>query len=226
MILAIDQGTTGSTCIVFDEQAEPIRFIYREFTQHFPKPGWVEHDAAEIWAVTQAVAGEALADAEVRAGELVAVGITNQRETVCVWDPSTGEPLHRAIVWQDRRTVERCEQLRAAGHEELVRARTGLVLDPYFSGTKIEWLLRNVDKLEPSVHVTARRCSARSMRGSSSSCAASTQQTPRTRRARCSMTSQRVAGIQNYSLCWRSPSGPCRAWVRVQWEDLRQARSV
>jgi glycerol kinase len=147
MILAIDQGTTGTTCIVFDEQAESVGRAYREFTQHFPRPGWVEHDAQEIWAVTQAVAGEALADAEVRAGELVAVGITNQRETVCVWDPSTGEPLHRAIVWQDRRTAERCEELRAAGHEELVRARTGLVLDPYFSGTKIEWLLRNVDGL-------------------------------------------------------------------------------
>jgi glycerol kinase len=147
MILAIDQGTTGTTCIVFDEQAQPVGRAYREFTQHFPKPGWVEHDAAEIWEVTQAVAGEALADAEVRAGELVAVGIANQRETVCVWDPATGKPLHRAIVWQDRRTAERCEELRAQGHEPLVRERTGLVLDSYFSGTKIEWLLENVDGL-------------------------------------------------------------------------------
>jgi glycerol kinase len=147
MILAIDQGTTGTTCIVFDERAEPVGRAYREFTQHFPKPGWVEHDAGEIWEVTQAVAGEALADAGVRAGELVAVGITNQRETVCVWDPATGEPLHRAIVWQDRRTAERCERLRAEGHEPLVRERTGLVLDSYFSGTKIEWLLENVDGL-------------------------------------------------------------------------------
>ncbi len=147
MILAIDQGTTGTTCIVFDEQAESVGRAYREFTQYFPRPGWVEHDAWEIWEVTQAVAGEALADAEVRPGELLAVAITNQRETVCVWDPATGEPLHRAIVWQDRRTAERCEELRAAGHEELVRVRTGLVLDPYFSGTKIEWLLRNVDGL-------------------------------------------------------------------------------
>jgi glycerol kinase len=149
MILAIDQGTTGTTCIVFDERAEPVGRAYREFTQHFPRPGWVEHDANEIWEVTQAVAGEALADAEVRPGELVAVGIANQRETVCVWDPSTGEPLHRAIVWQDRRTAERCEELRAGGHEALVRAYTGLVLDPYFSGTKIEWLLRNVEELAP-----------------------------------------------------------------------------
>ncbi len=147
MILAIDQGTTGTTCIVFDERAEPVGRAYRELTQHFPQPGWVEHDADEIWRVTQAVAGEALDEAGVRPGELTAVGITNQRETVCVWDPNTGEPLHRAIVWQDRRTTARCEQLRAAGHERLVRERTGLVLDPYFSGTKIEWLLRNVEGL-------------------------------------------------------------------------------
>jgi glycerol kinase len=147
VILAIDQGTTGTKCIVFDERAEPVGNAYREFAQHFPQPGWVEHDANEIWQVTRAVAGEALEDAHVRPGELTAVGIANQRETVCVWDPATGEPLHRAIVWQDRRTAERCEQLRAAGHEQLVRERTGLVLDPYFSATKIEWLLENVDGL-------------------------------------------------------------------------------
>jgi glycerol kinase len=147
VILAIDQGTTGSTCLVFDERAEPIGRAYREFSQHFPEPGWVEHDAAEIWEVTQAVAGEALLDAGVRPGELAAVGITNQRETVCVWDPATGQPLHRAIVWQDRRTTVRCEELRAAGYEALVRERTGLVLDPYFSASKIEWLLRNVEGL-------------------------------------------------------------------------------
>ena len=100
---------------MFDEQAEPIGRAYREITQAFPRPGWVEHDPREIWEVTHAVAGEALADAGVRAGELAAVGITNQRETVCVWDPATGEPLHRAIVWQDRRTAARCDELRAAG---------------------------------------------------------------------------------------------------------------
>ncbi|HZL48940.1 MAG TPA: glycerol kinase GlpK [Solirubrobacteraceae bacterium] len=147
MILAIDQGTTGTTCFVFDERAEPIGRAYRELTQHFPQPGWVEHDAAEIWSVTQAVAGEALEDAGVRPGELAAVGVANQRETVCVWDPSSGEPLHNAIVWQDRRTAVRCEELRAAGHEPLLRARTGLVLDPYFSATKIEWLLEHVPGL-------------------------------------------------------------------------------
>ncbi len=120
---------------------------YREFSQHFPQPGWVEHDAAEIWEVTHAVAGEALADAGARPGDLQAVGITNQRETVCVWDPAAGWPLHNAIVWQDRRTAARCEELRAGGLEPLVRERTGLVLDPYFSATKIQWLLENVPGL-------------------------------------------------------------------------------
>jgi glycerol kinase len=148
VILAIDQGTTGTTCFVYDEHFEPIGRSYREFRQHFPKPGWVEHDLAELWTVTQAVAGEALADAgDVRPGELAAVAIANQRETVCVWDPSTGEPLHRALVWQDRRTAPLCERLRADGHEPLIRARTGLVLDPYFSATKIAWLLEHVPGL-------------------------------------------------------------------------------
>ena len=147
MILAIDEGTTGTTCLVFDERAEPIGRAYREITQHFPQPGWVEHDAAEIWELTLAVAHEALADAGVAASELAAIGITNQRETVCVWDPASGAPLHRAIVWQDRRTAPRCDELRAAGKEALVRERTGLVLDPYFAGTKIEWLLEHVDGL-------------------------------------------------------------------------------
>jgi glycerol kinase len=147
VILAIDQGTTGTTCLVFDEDAQVAGRAYREFRQHFPRPGWVEHDAAEIWEVTHAVAGEALEDAGVRSGELEAIGIVNQRETVCVWDPQSGEPLHRAVVWQDRRTAARCDELRAAGHEDLVRRKTGLVLDPYFSGTKIEWLLENVEGL-------------------------------------------------------------------------------
>jgi glycerol kinase len=147
MLLAIDQGTTGTTCLVFDLEGELLGRAYREFTQRFPRPGWVEHDAAEIWDVSHAVAGEALADAGVRPGELEAVGITNQRETVVCWDPSTGEPLHPALVWQDRRTAARCDELREAGVEERVRERTGLVLDPYFSATKIEWLLREVDGL-------------------------------------------------------------------------------
>jgi glycerol kinase len=147
VILAIDQGTTGTTCLVFDASAQLAGRAYREFKQHFPRPGWVEHDAAEIWDVTRAVAHEALEDAGLGDGDLQAIGITNQRETVCVWDPKTGEPLHHALVWQDRRTAERCDALRAAGHEALVRTRSGLVLDPYFSATKIEWMLANVEGL-------------------------------------------------------------------------------
>jgi glycerol kinase len=126
---------------VFDERGRPAGRAYREFRQHFPRPGWVEHDANEIWEVTRAVAGEALEAAGGNGGKLSAIGITNQRETVVAWDRDTGEPLHRAIVWQDRRTARRCDELREAGHEALVRERTGLVLDPYFSGTKIEWLI-------------------------------------------------------------------------------------
>jgi glycerol kinase len=148
MLLAIDQGTTGTTSLVFDLEGELIGRAYREFTQHFPRPGWVEHDAGEIWEVSHAVAGEALEDAGVEPGELEAVGLTNQRETVVCWDPSTGEPLHHALVWQDRRTAARCAELREQGEEPGLRAKTGLILDPYFSATKIEWLLRNVDGLE------------------------------------------------------------------------------
>jgi glycerol kinase len=147
MVLAIDQGTTGTTCLVFDTEGEPAGRAARELTQHFPRPGWVEHDLAEIWALTRAVAAEALDDAGVADGELAAIGITNQRETVCAWDPATGEPLHHALVWQDRRTAARCDALREAGHEALIRERTGLIIDPYFSATKLEWLLDNVDGL-------------------------------------------------------------------------------
>ena len=143
MILAIDQGTTGSTCLVFDGEGRIAGRSYSEFRQHFPEPGWVEHDAAEIWDVTRRVAVEAIVDAGIQGAELDAIGIANQRETVVAWDPDTGEPVHNALVWQDRRTAARCDELRSEGHEDLVRERTGLVLDPYFSGTKIEWLLRN-----------------------------------------------------------------------------------
>jgi glycerol kinase len=154
MILAIDQGTTGTTCIVFGDDGRMRGRAYREFRQHFPEPGWVEHDADEIWDVTRKVGAEALDDAGIEGGNLTAIGITNQRETVVAWDPSSGEPIHRALVWQDRRTAKRCDELKEAGHEELVRDRTGLVIDPYFSGTKIEWILRNVDGAENAVFGT------------------------------------------------------------------------
>ncbi len=154
MILAIDQGTTGTTCLVFDGDGRIRGRAYSEFGQHFPRPGWVEHDANEIWDVTRRVARHALADAKVDTGSLDAIGITNQRETVVAWDPKTGEPVHNALVWQDRRTAARCDELREAGHEDLVRERTGLVLDPYFSGTKIEWLLANVEAARDAVFGT------------------------------------------------------------------------
>jgi glycerol kinase len=154
VILAIDQGTTGTTCLVFDREGRVRGRAYSEFEQFFPRPGWVEHDAGEIWEVTRRVAAEALADAGVSGPDLEAIGITNQRETVVAWDPQTGEPIHRALVWQDRRTAERCDELKEAGHEPLVRERTGLTIDPYFSGTKIEWLLRNVEGAERAVFGT------------------------------------------------------------------------
>jgi glycerol kinase len=154
VILAIDQGTTGTTCLVFDGDARIAGRAYSEFEQHFPRPGWVEHDATEIWETTRRVAAAAIADAGVDGGELEAIGISNQRETVVAWDPDSGEPIHRALVWQDRRTAERCEELRSDGREGLVRERTGLVIDPYFSATKIEWLLRNVDGAERAVFGT------------------------------------------------------------------------
>ncbi|MGH7555141.1 MAG: glycerol kinase GlpK [Longimicrobiales bacterium] len=141
-ILAIDQGTTGTTCLVLDERAHLQGRAYSEFRQHYPRPGWVEHDAREIWDVTLRVAREAIANAS--GVDLSAIGITNQRETVVLWDRATGEPVHHAIVWQDRRTAQRCRELKEAGREAWVRERTGLVLDPYFSATKIAWLLENV----------------------------------------------------------------------------------
>jgi glycerol kinase len=154
VILAIDQGTTGTTCLVFDREGQVCGRAYSEFEQFFPQPGWVEHDANEIWEVTRRVAAEAIAGAGTAGSELEAIGITNQRETVVAWDAQTGEPIHRALVWQDRRTAGRCDELKEAGHEALVRARTGLTIDPYFSATKIEWLLRNVEGAERAVFGT------------------------------------------------------------------------
>jgi glycerol kinase len=143
-ILAIDQGTTGSTVMVFDERGRVRSRAYSEFRQHYPKPAWVEHDAEEIWKVTLGLLAKALASAKVKPAQLAGIGITNQRETAVVWDRRTGKPIHRAIVWQDRRTAPVCDKLRKAGAEKEVRRKTGLVLDPYFSGTKVAWILDNV----------------------------------------------------------------------------------
>ncbi|MYL98537.1 glycerol kinase GlpK [Novosphingobium sp. FGD1] len=144
-VLAIDQGTTSTRSIVFDAEGKPVATAQREFTQHYPRDGWVEHDPEDIWRDVLATVKEAIEQAGLAAGDLAAIGITNQRETVVVWDKTTGEPVHRAIVWQDRRTARTCSALREAGHEELVRRKTGLLLDPYFSGTKLAWILDEVE---------------------------------------------------------------------------------
>lgn len=144
LILAIDQGTTSSRAILFDAQLQPVTSAQQEFVQHYPASGWVEHEPEDLWESTLAVCREALAQAGAGAGEVAAIGITNQRETTLLWDRRTGAAIHRAIVWQDRRTAERCAALEARGHGDLVAARTGLRLDPYFSGSKIAWILDNV----------------------------------------------------------------------------------
>lgn len=146
-ILAIDQGTTGSTVLIFDRAGDIRGRGYSEFPQYFPQPGWVEHDAAEIWTVTRRVIGEALASGGLAPQRISAIGIANQRETAVLWDRGTGEPVARALVWQDRRTAGTCETLRRAGHEATVRVKTGLLLDPYFSATKVRWLLDRIPGL-------------------------------------------------------------------------------
>ena len=146
-VLALDQGTTSSRAIVFDERGEIRGLDQREFPQHFPKPGWVEHDPNDIWRSQLDTAQGALRNAGITARDVAAIGITNQRETTIVWDKATGAPLHNAIVWQDRRTAPLCEELKEKGKEDRVREVTGLLLDPYFSGTKIAWFLDNVEGL-------------------------------------------------------------------------------
>ena len=144
-VLAIDQGTTSSRAILFDQDMKICGISQKEFTQHFPNSGWVEHDAYDLLNTTLETCRNVIADVGINAAEIAAIGITNQRETTIIWDKSTGQPIHNAIVWQDRRTSEMCETLRAGNHEDMVTATTGLLLDPYFSGTKVAWLLDNVD---------------------------------------------------------------------------------
>ncbi|RVU36785.1 glycerol kinase [Hwanghaeella grinnelliae] len=143
-VLAIDQGTTSSRAILFDENVAVAAIAQEEFDQHFPRSGWVEHEADDLWRTTLSTCRTAMKQAGATAGDIAAIGITNQRETTLVWDRKTGKPIHRAIVWQDRRTAETCATLKAAGHEALVTERTGLLLDPYFSGTKAAWILDEV----------------------------------------------------------------------------------
>jgi glycerol kinase len=143
-VLAIDQGTTSTRALVFDRNGSAVAIARREHAQHYPASGWVEHDPEDIWRDTLATAREVLGRSAVGEGSVAALGITNQRETVIIWERASGEPIHRAIVWQDRRTADECARLRAMGAEELVRRRTGLLLDPYFSGTKVSWILDHV----------------------------------------------------------------------------------
>ena len=151
-VLALDQGTTSSRALVFDASGAVVGRAQREITQYYPQPGWVEHDPDEIWQTTRATARAALDQAGVRAVDLAGVGITNQRETTVVWDRATGRPVHPAVVWQDRRTADACARLAAEGHAEAVRQRTGLVLDPYFSGTKLAWILDHVPGARDRAH--------------------------------------------------------------------------
>jgi glycerol kinase len=144
-ILAIDQGTTSTRAIVFDGDMKIVASAQEEFTQHFPRSGWVEHDPNDLWDTTLRTCRGALDKAGLTARDIAAIGITNQRETTVVWDKATGAPVHNAIVWQDRRTADYCRQMRAAGHEAVFTAKTGLLLDPYFSGTKLRWILENTD---------------------------------------------------------------------------------
>jgi glycerol kinase len=146
-VLSIDQGTTGTSVLIFDRDARVKGQVYAEIGQHFPRPGWVEHDVAEIWSVTLELITSALETSGIRAGALDAIGITNQRETTVLWERSSGRPVARAIVWQDRRTAALCEELKARGIEATVRRKTGLVIDPYFSATKVKWLLDTIPGL-------------------------------------------------------------------------------
>ena len=148
-ILALDQGTTSSRAILFDHAGNPVATAQREFPQHYPRPGWVEHDPEELWTSQRTTIDEVLASAKATLRDIAAIGIANQRETTLLWDRRTGEPVARAIVWQDRRTAEFCERLRAAGHEPEISRRSGLVLDSYFSGTKLAWLLDNIPGARP-----------------------------------------------------------------------------
>ncbi len=143
-ILALDQGTTSSRAIIFDKQGAIVAVAQKEFKQLFPQAGWVEHDPMEIWTTQAGVAGEAILRANATGADIAAIGITNQRETTIVWDRKTGKPVHNAIVWQDRRTADYCNQLKKEGKEQMIREKTGLILDAYFSGTKIKWILDNI----------------------------------------------------------------------------------
>ena len=157
-VLALDQGTTSSRAIVFDHAGRVVAVAQREFEQIFPRAGWVEHDPGAIWSSQIEVAGEAMGSAGLAAGDVTAIGITNQRETTVVWDRETGRPVHHAIVWQDRRTASMIDRVKADGAEPMIRQRTGLVPDAYFSGSKVGWILEHVDGARAAVfwHISSK----------------------------------------------------------------------
>ena len=144
-IIALDQGTTSSRAILFDKAGEVVEISQKEFTQHFPKPGWVEHDPQQIWGTILAVVAEVLSKTDTDPKEIASIGITNQRETTVVWDKNTGKPVYNAIVWQSRQTAGICDELKEQGHNDKFREKTGLLIDAYFSGTKVKWILDNVE---------------------------------------------------------------------------------
>jgi glycerol kinase len=213
-LLAIDQGTTSSRAIVFSAQGLPLARAQQEFKQYFPKDGWVEHDAEEIWLTTLKVCREALAQEGLQAQDIRAIGITNQRETTIVWDVATGTPIHPAIVWQDRRTADYCAELKDAGHEAQVAAKTGLLIDPYFSATKLRWILDNV----PGARERAERGE---LRFGTVDCfllwrltAARTGPMPATPRAPCCSISTASSGTRSCWPCSTSRAACCRrCWI-------------
>ena len=161
-LMALDQGTTSSRCIIFNKRGEMVSVAQKEFTQYFPKSGWVEQNPNEIWSSELAVMVEAMAGSGIDSEEIAAIGITNQRETTIIWDKNTGEPIYNAIVWQCRRTAQMIEEWKQKGYEELIKEKTGLVPDPYFSASKIVWILEHVEERR---HSAANYCLGRSIHG-------------------------------------------------------------
>jgi len=212
-VIAIDQGTTGSTVLVLDERLQVRGRGYQEFRQIYPRPGWVEHDPDDIWASVCAALAAALTGIDPQS--IAAIGITNQRETTVVWDRKTGKAIHNAIVWQDRRTAGRCAELTAAGHAARVRELTGLTLDPYFSGTKLRWLLDHV----PGAGAAASAGDLAFGTVDCTSCGGSpavrcTRPMSPTRRARCSSISTSSRGPTSCSRCSACRAASCRASSR------------
>lgn len=206
-VLAIDQGTTSSRAMVFRGDISIAAVAQQEFPQHFPASGWVEHEPDDIWTSTVMVCREALEKAGLKAKDIAAIGITNQRETTVVWDRATGQAVHRAIVWQDRRTADICARLKAEGHEPVISAKTGLIIDPYFSGTKVAGFSITC-RVRASAPNAASCCSAPSIVTcyGGSPAAGCTRQTPPTPRARCCSTSTPACGMTT-----SSTSCACRA---------------